>query len=104
MSQVQSGGRMLAGVYFSYHLHISQLLNNIRMQNVASYNDDDALLDMLTFLAIQGYLCFKMHFLQCYLHDIFIALWQQSMKSSADIKLNFYSVKIPLIHLIVCSW
>ena len=74
------------------------------MQNVATYNDDDTLLDTLTFLAIQGYLCFKRHFLQCYLHDIFTALWQQSMKPSADIKFNFYSVKIPLIHLIICSW
>ena len=80
------------------------MIEYIRMQNVAPYNDDDALLDMLTFLAIQRYLCFKRHFLQCYLHDIFTALWQQSMKSSAEIKFNFYSVKIPLIHLIVCSW
>ena len=74
------------------------------MLNVAPYSDDDALLDTLTFLAIQGYLCFKRHFLQCYLHDIFTALWQQSMKSSADIKFYFYSVKTPLSHLIVCSW
>lgn len=31
------------------------MIEYVRMQNVASYSDDDALLDMLTFLAIQGY-------------------------------------------------